>query len=142
VVPDVEVFDLSTGVDHRNLAIGQLLGSSVHVLLLLFERLGSVNRTLQDTTVVFGSLNSIGPAANTIYLNGRPGGDGNTTCASLATNAGLNIPNTITVGPMGGTFSKPRPTLNLPLESVLDIGIGQGLKALQKYEDPRDKKKK
>jgi hypothetical protein len=42
---------------------------------------------------------------------------------------------------MGGTLSKPRPTLNLPLESVLDIGIEQGLKALKKYEDMREEKR-
>jgi hypothetical protein len=42
---------------------------------------------------------------------------------------------------MGGTLSKPRPTLVLPLESVLDIGVEQGLKALQKYEERREKKR-
>lgn len=43
---------------------------------------------------------------------------------------------------MGGTLSKPRPTLSLPLDSVLDIGIEQGLKALRDREDRRAKRKK
>jgi len=40
---------------------------------------------------------------------------------------------------MGGTLSKPRPTLNLPVKSIFDIGVEQGLKALQKYEEKRRK---
>jgi len=38
---------------------------------------------------------------------------------------------------MGGTLSKPRPTLKLPVESILDIGIEQGLKLLREGEGKR-----
>jgi len=71
-------------------------------------------------------------------LKDRLGGKGIARYLKEESDKFLRLP--VPIG-MGGTFSKPRPTLNLPLESVLDIGIGQGLKALQKYEERRDKKK-
>jgi hypothetical protein len=71
-------------------------------------------------------------------LKDRLGGKGLARYLKEESDKFLRLP--VPIG-MGGTLSKPRPTLNLPLESVLDIGIEQGLKALQRYEDRRDKKK-
>jgi hypothetical protein len=40
---------------------------------------------------------------------------------------------------MSGTLSKPRPSLKLPVDAILDIGINQGLKALDEYLQRRNR---
>lgn len=42
---------------------------------------------------------------------------------------------------MGGTLSKPRPSLKLPTDAILDIGIEQGMKALEEYLQKRNREK-